>query len=722
LFALLTLYGCEDRQIDVTKLKSVEDLGGVRVGVFLGSIQDDFVTANAPSDCIILRFNSGADAYKALETGKCDVLAFSESDLLVQNLLHKNKYIGLFTSGDEGGCGIAFRKGDPDGLKAKFNEFLAEYKADGRFDDCFHRWFYEYEIGDDIENRELPTEGDPIRVGMTMSSEPFQFIGPQGPTGFEPELLIRFSQWLGRPLDIQTTPFTAMIPSLSTGKLDIAAAVFGITEERLKQIDFSDPTFIDSDLYMTLNPEWVAGRKSEIRSLDDLSGKRVGVTLGSVQDTYLTEHGPKDCQIMRFNNSSDIYEAMSTGKCDYSAFTETEFMVKELMSPGQYKMDYVFGDTLEVAIGFRKNDERHLVDEFNRFLKEFKENGGIEECYNRWAKEYKLGDTMPHIELPTSGEPLNVGVYLSVEPFQFLGPNGPDGFEIELLKRYSAWSGRPLVFNQMAFTAIIPSITTGKLDIAASTFAVTAERAEKMDFSEPIYSSQYAVMSQNDGHDEKVSFFDNFVERFRNNLIVEKRYMLLLDGLKSTLIITLLSLLAGTLIGALLCAMRMGKRRAFRSVASVFIEIIRGIPVLVVLMLLFYVVFSKSGISPIVTAVIAFSLYFGAYSAEIFRSALMTVDNGQWEASYALGFHPFKTFMLVILPQASAIARPVFKTRAKTLIRETSVVGYIAICDLTYMSNLIRSRTFDAFFPLLVVTVIYFIIAWIISKTVEAIF
>jgi polar amino acid transport system substrate-binding protein len=154
-------------------------------------------------------------------------------------------------------------------------------------------------------------------------------------------------------------------------------------------------------------------------------------------------------------------------------------------------------------------------------------------------------------------------------------------------------------------------------------------------------------------------------------------------------------------------------------VAATYIDIMRGVPLLVVMMLMFYVVLAGSGLSPTIVAVISFALVFGAYVSEIFRTAILSIGRGQTEAGVALGFTPLQTFIYIILPQAARAAMPVYKGEAVSLFKNTSIVGYIAIQDLTKASDLIRSRTFDAFFPLIIISIIYFVLAWLLGKMLD---
>ena len=191
-------------------------------------------------------------------------------------------------------------------------------------------------------------------------------------------------------------------------------------------------------------------------------------------------------------------------------------------------------------------------------------------------------------------------------------------------------------------------------------------------------------------------------------------WLTILSGLWVTVQISALSLLLGTLFGSLLCFFRMSNFAPLRIFAQVYISIIRGSPVLMLLMLLFYGVFARTGISPVIVAVITFSMHTAAHVAELLRSALMALDKGQVEAARALGFSKIQAFKLVTLPQLVRIAKPVYQSTVVNLIQWTSVIGYVTITDLTRVINNIASRTMQ---PMITITggmIIYLAISYLV--------
>ena len=195
----------------------------------------------------------------------------------------------------------------------------------------------------------------------------------------------------------------------------------------------------------------------------------------------------------------------------------------------------------------------------------------------------------------------------------------------------------------------------------------------------------------------------------------------MLDGLYMTLEVSMLSLLFATLWGSVICILRMSRNRWLRAPAGIYIELMRSLPLLVLLLVSFYVIFAATALTKVQVSVVCFALYFGAYFAEIFRTGITGVEKGQWEAGAALGMNKRQVFGKIVLPQALLHILPVFRTQTTALIKATSIVGYISVMDITKAGDYIRSRTFDAFFPLLLVAVIYLILSWIFGTGIDAI-
>lgn len=214
----------------------------------------------------------------------------------------------------------------------------------------------------------------------------------------------------------------------------------------------------------------------------------------------------------------------------------------------------------------------------------------------------------------------------------------------------------------------------------------------------------------------------NLKERFIFNFIESDRWRYLWDGLGATLKVTFFALIVGVIIGIVVAIIRSthdknakdmkglskGILMILNAICKLYLTVIRGTPVVVQLMIMYYVVLVSST-NKILVATIAFGMNSGAYVAEIFRSGIMSIDQGQFEAGRSLGFNFVQTMQYIIIPQAFKNVLPALANEFIVLLKETSVSGYVALHDLTKGGDIIRSRTYDAFMPLIGVAIIYLV-------------
>lgn len=203
-------------------------------------------------------------------------------------------------------------------------------------------------------------------------------------------------------------------------------------------------------------------------------------------------------------------------------------------------------------------------------------------------------------------------------------------------------------------------------------------------------------------------------DRFYLNFIKDDRWMYIVDGLKVTLLVTFFAVLIGIVIGFLVATVRStydktGKLKILNILCQIYLTVIRGTPVVVQLLIIYFVIFGNVNIDKIPVAIMAFGFNSGAYVAEIFRSGIMSIDGGQFEAGRSLGFNYVQTMRYIIIPQAFKNVLPALANEFIVLLKETSVAGYVGLADLTKGGDIIRSRTFQAFMPLIGVAVIYLV-------------
>ncbi|HKM03434.1 MAG TPA: amino acid ABC transporter permease [Lachnospiraceae bacterium] len=218
------------------------------------------------------------------------------------------------------------------------------------------------------------------------------------------------------------------------------------------------------------------------------------------------------------------------------------------------------------------------------------------------------------------------------------------------------------------------------------------------------------------------------MEQFKNslyeNFIQDNRYRYLIDGLGKTFVITIFAVMIGVTLGFLVAIIRStadktGKLKILDRICKLYLTIIRGTPVMIQLLIMFYVIFAYSGLSEMIVAVLAFGINSGAYVAEIIRSGIMSIDKGQFEAGRSLGLSYSQTMWSIIMPQAFKNVLPALANEFIVLLKETSICGYVGIMDLTKGGDIIRSRTFEPLLPLIAVALIYLAIVMILTTFVN---
>ena len=212
----------------------------------------------------------------------------------------------------------------------------------------------------------------------------------------------------------------------------------------------------------------------------------------------------------------------------------------------------------------------------------------------------------------------------------------------------------------------------------------------------------------------------NVKEDFYLNFIKDDRYLWLLDGLKTTLIITVFAVIVGLIIGFLVAIIRSahdksGSFKILNAICRVYLTVIRGTPTMIQLLIMNFVIFGAVSINKIIVGGLAFGINSGAYVAEIVRSGIMSIDQGQTEAGRSLGLNFTQTMRLIIIPQAFKNVLPALGNEFIVLLKETSVSGYIALQDLTKAGDIIRSQTYTAFMPLIAVAVLYLAVVMLFS-------
>lgn len=444
-----------------------------------------------------------------------------------------------------------------------------------------------------------------IRMVTEATFPPYEYRENGQIVGIDPDVVREIARRNGYVLVIEDMAFGSLLAAIQTAKADVAAAGITVTEDRKKAVAFTD-TYVEAGLVV------VVPKDSEIKSVEDLADKRIGVQLGTTGDNYVTEN--KIGKPERYENSALVCAAIISGSLDAGIvdiapakeFVKRNKSLVILDKPLTYE---------EYAFAINK-DRQDLLNMFNVAIAQMKEEG--------------------------------------------------------LLKH--------IVAKHMNKTQVTSS-----------------------------------------SEEQEPGFWDDFKDDLKTNFIDDHRYRYLLNGFLTTIQVSAGAVVLGILIGFLVAVIRSaadqtGKLKLANAICKLYLTVIRGTPVVVQLLIIYFVIFGSVDISKVLIAIIAFGLNSGAYVAEIIRSGIMSIDKGQLEAGRSLGLSYPKTMVLIILPQAFKNVLPALGNEFIVLLKETSISGYIALEDLTKGGDIIRGQTYNAFVPLMAVAIIYLIVVVFLSK------
>ena len=460
-----------------------------------------------------------------------------------------------------------------------------------------------------------------------------------------------------------------------------------------------------------------------INGVDDLSGKRIGVQLGTTGDLYVTdyENDGSGTVVERYNKGADAIQALRQGKIDCVVIDEQPAIKFVEQNSGLRILEEEF--TLEdYAFVIAKEDETLLAD-VNAALEKLKEDGTVDNIVKNYiGAESEIGKyPYEKKDIERTNGTLVVATNAEFPPYESYEGGEVVGIDIDIMQAVCDELGMEMQIEDMAFDSIISAVSTGKVDIGASGFTVTEDRKKNINFTDTYTTSKQVIIVADD---TVVSESVSLAEKFHDNFIEDARYMYLLKGLGNTLIITIFAVMIGIVLGFLIAIVRTNHDRnggltILNAICKTYLAIVRGTPVMIQLLIIYYVIFQNINTNKLFVAIIAFGLNSAAYVAEIVRSGIMAVDVGQFEAGRSLGLNYSQTMTNIILPQAVKNILPALCNEFISLLKETSISGYIGLMDLTKGGDIIRSVTFEAFMPLIAVAIVYFLMVMGLSKLVS---
>ena len=703
----------------------------LKLGMQTGFVFVDKETRRLLPNAKIDYYKSTPDMAYLVANGKLD--GFINDEPVIRYAALENPNLGYIHAGFEPMDIVAVFPKNEKGraLRDELNEFIEKYRAKGLLDSIDNLW-----LGHD-ETKKVVTfpkakDGKPtLKMATSAINPPFEYIKNGEIVGYEMDLMARFCDEMGYGLEVHDVAFESVILGIETGMYDFAVSTLSATPA-FKEKNYLSNAFYVSECVMAVqiiggeHPSQSLTNAKEILDTLNRPEVKIGTVSSATFNTVIDKFFPKSSRLF-FKSHIDMAKFVEAGKMDAMVVDEptakllvSEFKELEILDKALEPSDY--------AYAFPKNEKGELLcAQMNEFIQASMKQGLKTELEAIW---FGSDESLKKIDLsklkPISGT-LHLAVNSTCPPFTYIKDNVIVGYDIDWIVRFCEAYGYGLEISDMNFEAILPSLAAGTSDFAAGEITVTEERKQSVYFSAPVYNGGIVAVVKNgatnksENSAEEESFIASLKTSFERTFVREDRWKLVLQGIGVTIFISILSSIFGNLIGFLVCLLRLSRNKIADAFAITYIRVLQGTPAVVLLMILFYVVFARSGLDGVWVAIIGFGMNFGAYVSEMMRTGIEAVDKGQMEAALSLGYTKTRAFFKIVFPQAARHFLPVYQGEFISMVKMTSVVGYIAVLDLTKASDIIRSRTYEAFFPLVTTAIIYFLIAWALTRVLTAI-
>jgi len=718
----------EERKENLPQITALEDLAGCKVGVLTGSVNEQYVREQIPG-CEIVYFNAITDMPVALSAGKLD--AFVEDDSTTRFLLKQYADLCKLTELCPCTYGFIFPKNEAgQALRDQVNEYLADILADGTMAQFDRLWFEADEAERQLDFSGLTGENGTLSMAVSTDvGYPFVYLSDGQMVGYDVNIALEFCRRYGYGLELTNYNFSGLLAAVSTEKAQFGASGITMTEERAESLYFSEPDYYSAvDVIVRRAQDTdAAGADSNEALLASLTGKRIGVLTGGWCDVAAEQSIP-ECQVVYFNTNPDIALALDAGKIDAYMTDETVALKLLLSYPDQQIRMNVLDDHYGVV--FRKDDPESdaLRAQLDEYIAQYLADGTAEAMKALWFGTDTAAQTIDFSGLTGENGTLSLAVASGVgEPSIYLKDGQYAGYDVDLIVRFCRAYGYGLNISDSEFSGVLTAVAAGKCDFGVSSISITAERLQSMNFSEPYYDNHAVLVMRSDSAAAPAAdasdggFWSSVRDSFQKTFLRESRWRLFVGGIGITVLITLISAVCGSLLGFGMYMLYRKKLGIPNAVMIAVVDFMQKTPMVVVLMILYYIIFGSTSLSGVFVSCIGFGLAFACAVAGRLKVAVGAVDHGQTEAALALGYTDTRAFLRIILPQALRHFLPGYQNEIVSLLKSTAIVGYIAVQDLTKISDIVRSRTYEAFFPLIASAVIYFAIAWLLTILIRRI-
>ena len=621
-FLLCLLSACGTNDSD--EITAIDQLNSSKciIGVSTGSAEDRLVARELPN-AQIKYMKDAVSAYESVRQGKLDAFVYDKLGMEAA-LWAGQKGVKLLdgTLGEGNKCGIAISPETeiPD-LQEKINAFIDEIKADGTFDDMTQRWVIRREeIMPEIPVPEK--SGIHLIVGTTGNVPPYTYYIGTELAGRDIEMARRFAAWLGAELEFKIYDYEGITAAVLGGDVDCVMANLFMTPERVESIPFSNVVSVAEVAVMVRDTE---NTEEAITSFSDLNGKTVSMLTGVPFENLVLGKAPGVAEFTYYNNMPDMYLALKAGKTDAVLSNNAVGTLgvnrnPELTLLPESLQDGVFG--FAFAKGDASRDKWQAA--FEAIPEETKQA-----LWEKWTSSDDSVKNLPEQDWPGTNGTVKVAAVDTLEPMSYAGEGGQlKGFDIEMLQLMAKELDVHVEFTGMEFSAVLAAVQSGKAQIGAGSIIVTEERKQAVDFVEYYPAAFVLLVRGGQAHGDGGGFWSSVKESFEKTFIRESRWKLFLQGIGCTLLITVLSILFGTVLGYAAFMFCRNGNPAANMITRICIRLVQGTPAVVLLMILYYIIFAKVQISSVAVSVVGFTLIFGAAVFGMIKAGVGAIDRG----------------------------------------------------------------------------------------------
>ena len=451
----------------------------------------------------------------------------------------------------------------------------------------------------------------------------------------------------------------------------------------------------------------------KINSLDDFSHKKIGIQTGTLYENFVYELIPES-EIEFYTDPNAMLLALSQGKLDAYVTDKGAALFEQQQYP-QIKFYKEPLQIVPISIGIGETPQKDLlISQINEFINNSDKNGVLNDLETYWVDNYNE-DKNATDKSGITGENgvIVVGMEGNYVPFSYFNNQEPEGYDVDFIYRFCREYGYEPVIEMMDYDALSPALSSGKCHLATN-IIYDEERNESVSLSRPFYNSKVIIGYFTNSTNNAFSI-QKIYDSFNKTFIKDSRWQQFINGAIVSLIISASSIILGTIFGLILYIICRKGPKILNAIVDKVSWIVEGTPTVLLLMIFYFIIFGNVNIEKIIVAIIVFSLILTISMFSMLKSGEIAVGGGQLEAALSQGFSDFKAYILIVLPQSAIHFLPQYCSELVSLIKETSIVGYIAILDLTKVSDMIRGRTFEPFFPLISTAVIYFILSWLLT-------